>query len=181
MEEYFYELKIPKQRIAILVGKKGIVKKRIEELTDTKIKINSKEGDIFVKGKDNLKLYSCQTIIKAIGRGFNPEKAQLLLRADYAFEIINIHDYAKTHADLIRLRGRVIGKKGKSRKTIEALTNCFISVYGKTISIIGLAEDVALCVRAIEKLLRGAPHSKVYSWLEKKRAEFKKAALLEKW
>ncbi len=179
MEEYLYELKIPKQRIAVLVGKRGTIKKGIEELTDTKIKIDSKEGDIFITGKDNLKLYSCQTIIKAIARGFNPEKAQLLLKTDYTFEVIDISDYAKTQADLIRLRGRVIGKEGKSRNTIEALTDCYISVYGKTISIIGLAENTTLCLRAIEKLLRGASHSKVYAGLEKKRAEFKKAMMLE--
>lgn len=180
MEEYQYEFKIPKQRIAVLVGKKGEIKKRIEELTETKIKIDSREGDIFITGKDNLKLYSCQTIIKAIGRGFNPEKAQLLLKTDYAFEIINIADYSKTQADIIRLKGRVIGKEGKSRRIIEDLTGCYISVYGKTISVIGLAEETALGVRAIEKLLKGSPHQKIYAWLENKKSEFRQAALMEK-
>ena len=179
MEEYLYELKIPKQRIAVLVGKKGEIKKRIEQETETKIKIDSKEGDIFITGTDNLKLYSAQTIIKAIGRGFNPEKALLLLKTDYLFEMINIMDYSKTQSDLIRLRGRVIGKQGKGRNTIESLTNCYISVFGKTISVIGLAENIALSVKAIEKLLKGAPHSKVYAWLERKRVEFKRAEQLE--
>ena len=114
MEEYLYELKIPKQRIAVLVGKRGTIKKGIEELTDTKIKIDSKEGDIFITGKDNLKLYSCQTIIKAIARGFNPEKAQLLLKTDYTFEVIDISDYAKTQADLI-LKSLCRVRKEKSR------------------------------------------------------------------
>ena len=39
MAEYLYELKIPKQRVAVLVGKNGTTKKKIEELTDTKIKV----------------------------------------------------------------------------------------------------------------------------------------------
>ncbi len=175
-----YELKIPKQRIAVLVGTKGKIKRKIEQETHTKITIDSKEGDIFITGTDNLKLYSAQTIIKAIGRGFNPEKALLLLKTDYAFEMINIMDYSKTQADLIRLRGRVIGRHGKGRDTLESLTNCFVSVFGKTISVIGLAEDIFLATKAIEKLLKGAPHSKVYAWLERKKSMFRQAKRLEK-
>lgn len=179
MAEYLYELKIPKQRVAVLVGKKGAVKKRIEELTNTKIKVDSQEGDVFIKGEDSLKLYSAQTIIKAIGRGFNPKKAELLIKTDYVFEIINITDYTKNQADMIRLRGRVIGKDGKSRNTLEQLTECYVSVFGKTIGIIGLAENVAPAKAAIEKLLRGAPHSKVYHWLEQKKAEQKREKFLD--
>jgi len=175
MSEYIYELKIPKQRIAVLVGTQGEVKNRIEEATQTKIKIDSREGDVFVSGEDNIKLFSCQLIIKAIARGFNPDKAMLLLKTDYAFEMINISDYAKTQADIIRLRGRVIGKQGKSRKTIEDITNCYISVFGKTISLIGSVENVPLTLRAVEKLLKGSTHSKVYNWLERKKSEFKEA------
>jgi len=46
------------------------------------------EGDVFVKGEDALGLYSTREIIKAIGRGFNPETAKLLLKQDYSFELV---------------------------------------------------------------------------------------------
>ncbi|GAG37094.1 unnamed protein product, partial [marine sediment metagenome] len=105
--------------------------------------------------------------------------AELLIKTDYIFEIVNITDYAKTQADIIRLRGRVIGKDGKSRSTLEQLTECYISVFGKTIGIIGLAENVVSTKAAIEKLLRGAPHSKVYNWLEQKRVEQKREKFLD--
>ncbi|MCX6707311.1 MAG: KH domain-containing protein [Candidatus Woesearchaeota archaeon] len=42
--EYSYDIKIPKDRVAVLIGKKGEVKKEIEECTKSKIKIDSKEG-----------------------------------------------------------------------------------------------------------------------------------------
>lgn len=179
MAEYRYELKIPKQRVAVLVGKNGSVKKHLEEITNTKINVDSKEGDVFITGEDNLKIFTVQTIIKAIGRGFNPEKAELLLKTDYTFEVLSIHDYAKNQADIIRLRGRVIGREGKSRNKIEELTDCYLSVFGKTIGVIGLAEKTAVAKRAIENLLRGSPHSKVYHWLEQKRAELKKEEMLD--
>ena len=36
--EYSYELKIPKDRVAVLIGKKGKIKKDIGEATNSKIK-----------------------------------------------------------------------------------------------------------------------------------------------
>lgn len=165
---FVYELKIPKQRIAVLIGKKGEVKKDIEEATKVKIKVDSKEGDVFLEGEDGLSLYSAKEVVRAIGRGFNPEVAKLLLKPDYVFEQINLPDYAKTKNAMKRLKGRVIGSEGKSRKNIESLTNCSVIIFGKTISIIGSSEQVPIARHAIEMLLRGSPHSTVYRWLEKR-------------
>lgn len=180
MVEYQHELKMPGARVAVLIGKGGSVKKRIEEETKTKLNIDSREGDVFVSGKDALGLYTAREIIKAIGRGFNPEIALLLLKQDNIFEIIDLVDYTgKSKENLLRLRGRVIGKEGKSRKVIEDLTDCHICVYGKTIGMIGLAEKVGIAKQAVESLLKGGAHAKVYKFLEKKRREFKRKGILE--
>ena len=180
MTVYFYEIKIPKERIAVLIGKDGKTKKQIEEQTKTKIKINSQEGDVSVSGEDAINLYTTRELIRAIGRGFNPEIAQLLLKSDYLFDIIRLNDIAKTKNDLVRLKGRVIGREGKCRRYIEELTDTHISVYGKTISIIGEAQNVSICRRAIESLLKGSSHGNVYKWLEKQRKEIKKRELIGK-
>lgn len=172
--EFGYDLKIPKERIAVLIGTKGETKKHIEEITKTRIEVDSKEGEVSIKGKDALGLYSAREVVKAIARGFNPEIAQLLLKNDYSFELLNIHDYAKTKNDEKRLKGRVIGEKGKSRNTIESLTGAYISVYGKTIGIVGEITAVGLARRAVESLLSGSPHASVYKWLEKQRRNMKK-------
>lgn len=178
--EYSYELKIPKERIAVLIGKKGEVKKRVEEETKTEIKVDSKEGNIFIKGTNALSLFNAREVINAIARGFNPEIAELLLRGDYGLEIISITDFTgKNKANITRLKGRVIGREGKSRKIIEELTECYISVYGKTIAIIGKHENLANARRAVESLLQGSPHSNVYKWLEKRRREVKRRELIE--
>jgi ribosomal RNA assembly protein len=173
--EFSYELKIPKDRIAVLIGKSGEIKKQIEEETLSNIFIDSKEGDVRITGEDSLGLFSAREIIKAIGRGFSPETALLILKSDYGFELLNISDYiGKSQKKITRLKARVIGTEGKTRKHIEDITETNLSVYGKTIGIIGEAEHVMLARRAIESLLAGATHSSVYKWLEKKKKELER-------
>ena len=180
MVEYSYELKVPKNRVAVIIGKEGVVKKEIEEATNTKINIDSKEGDVFVSGEDALGLYTAREIVKAIGRGFNPDVARLLLKQDYIFEVVDLSEYVGKSKDaMLRQKGRVIGKEGKARKLIEELTECNISVFGKTISIIGQPESSADARQAVESLLRGSTHANVYKWLEKRRRELKRRSIIE--
>lgn len=175
MEEFSYALRIPKERVAVLIGKKGETKNELEELTGIEIDVDSKEGEVTITGNDAIKLYTIREVIKAIARGFNPDVAKNLLKQDYVYEQISIKDYAKTQNHLLRLKGRVIGAEGKSRKTIEELSEADISVYGKTIGIIGRADNVDIARRAVQSLLTGSPHSNVYKWLEKKRRDIKRA------
>ena len=177
--EFGYELKIPRDRVAVLIGQKGKTKRHIESITKTKLDIDSKEGDVSIKGADALGMYSAKEVVKAVVRGFNPEIAQLLVKQDYAFELISLSDFAKSKNDEKRIKGRVIGEKGKSRKTIEDLTGAYISVYGKTISLIGEISSVGLARRAVESLLAGSPHANVYKWLEKQRRDIRKKELIE--
>lgn len=169
MDEYTYELKIPKERIAVLIGQGGQIKNDLEDQTKIKIHIDSKEGDVVLKGTDSVNLYLLKDVIKAVGRGFNPEIALRLLKQDYVLELIQMSDYVKSKDSMLRLKGRVIGKAGKARETIEELTECNISVYGKTIAIIGFCDNVSVCKRAVESLLSGSPHASIYKWLEKNR------------
>lgn len=164
-----YELRIPKDRVAVLIGKYGEVKRSLQKETKTKIEVDSKEGLVQITGKDALLLYLAREIVRAIGRGFNPEIAMQLLKQDYGLEIVSIMDYARNQNDLERLRGRVIGEGGKSRKTIEGLTDTQLCVFGKTVGIIGPMEGLADARRAITDLLSGATHASVYRWLERKR------------
>jgi ribosomal RNA assembly protein len=177
--EYSYELKIPKERIAVLIGTKGEMKKTIEEATNSKIFVDSKEGDIKIHGSDSLGLFSGREIIKAVGRGFSPEVALRILKPDYSFELLALSDYVgKSKKTAARLKARVIGTEGKTRKTIEDLTETNLSIYGKTIGIIGEIEHVMLARRAVETLLAGATHASVYKWLEKKKKELERNKMI---
>jgi ribosomal RNA assembly protein len=171
---FSYELKIPKDRIAVVIGPKGTMKKDLEEHTKTKINIDSKEGDITLQGRDSLALFTLREVIKAIGRGFNPEIALLLLKQDYVLEITDISEYSAQKSHLQRMRGRVIGADGKARMTIERLTETYMVIYGKTICIIGTIEHALLAKRAVDSLLEGSTHAAVYKWLEKSSKQLRK-------
>jgi ribosomal RNA assembly protein len=173
MQEFSYELKLPKDRIAVLIGVKGETKKGLEDATATKIAVDSKEGDVVITGEDAIRLYAAKEVIKAIARGFNPDVAQLLLKQDYTLDLIRIDDLAANKNQLPRLKGRIIGRAGKARANIEELTDTHICVYGKSVGIIGQAGNVALARRAVESLISGSMHSTVYKWLSKKRKELK--------
>src|SRR3989338_583083 len=180
MDEFLYDVKIPKDRVAVLIGKKGEVKKIIEIETKTKIEVDSKEGDVFLKGEDALGLYTAREIVMAVGRGFHPQIALTLLKVDYIYESLDLTDYAgKSKDHMERIKGRIIGREGKSRKLIEELSEASLAVYGKTVSIIGPAESVTIARSAIEMLLRGSTHAAMYTMLERQRRELKGHKLFE--
>ena len=176
---YVFYVKIPKERVAVLIGTKGSVKKELVEETGVNLQINSETGVVKISGNDPIKVYKVRDIVNAIGRGFNPEKAKLLLRTDYMLEVINLRELVKSKDQIKRVKGRVGGEKGKSREFIENITDTYISVYGKTVSIIGSYENVGLARQALFKLINGSPHSKVNSWLEKKVKEMRVKEIVE--
>ena len=164
------QLRIPKERIPMLVGTKGATKRKIEKLTNTKIKINSEKGDVIIEG-ESIDQFNCLNLIKAIGRGFNPEIALKLLEENNNLEIISVEEFSRNKKDLIRIRSRLIGTDGKARKSIESMTNTNIVVYGKTVGIIGKIEDVMLARQGIINLLQGSKHGNVYSYIEKQKVK----------
>ncbi|MDD4250971.1 MAG: KH domain-containing protein [Candidatus ainarchaeum sp.] len=155
MEE---EIKIPDERIGVLIGPSGSVKKKLMKKTSTIITIDSGSGDILIEGEGENFVKACDTV-KAIGRGFNPEKAFKLLEENFLLKIINIPEFTgKNTSAQIAKKGRIIGKQGLAKKRIEEETNSFISVYGKTVSIISHISDIKRAEEAVELLLKGATH-----------------------
>ncbi len=166
-------IKIPKDRIAVLIGEKGATKREIEGQAKVSLGVNSKTGEVTVKGSEKapLKYYIATNIVKAIGRGFNPEYALLLLNDNYYLELMEIEDFAgKKESEQLAKKGRVIGKEGIVRKRLEEETGCFISVYGKTVGIIGHADDLELARKSVGMLLKGKSHDSVFSYIKKKKA-----------
>ena len=124
---------------------------------------------------DGLGIPTAPEIVKAIGRGFKPDIAQQLLKQDFSLEILSLQEYiGKNKSKMRRLKGRIIGQDGSTRRVIEELTRTNICVYGKTVGIIGEVESVQIARRAIESLLAGSPHAPVYRWLEKKGRDLRK-------
>ena len=84
-------------------------------------------------------------IITAIGRGFSPERALTLIQGENALHIIDLREFTgKSSSNIERIKGRIIGEGGKARRNMENLTGALISVYGKTVSIIGDTNQLRL-------------------------------------
>jgi|Deesub1362A_J573_1020465.scaffolds.fasta_scaffold00106_105 ribosomal RNA assembly protein len=171
------ELRVPEDRIGVIIGKEGEIKKKIEEKTGCKIKI-SRDGTITVISGENVMGYlKAQDVIKAIARGFNPEIALKLLQDDFKIlDIINLTDFIPDSA-LPRVKGRIIGKNGIMRKNLEDTLDVNISVYGKTVSVIGDMDNVYAAREAIMMLVDGAQHSTVLKFIEKKKREIKSRSM----
>ncbi len=177
-------VRIPKDRIGVLIGKRGSTKAMIEELTGAEIVVDSGTGEVLIRfpeiPEDPLMPMKLESVIRAIGRGFNPEIALKLLQDDYVLEVIDIRRFVGARKNALkRMRGRLIGEKGKARSYIESRTNTHISVYGHTVSIIGRTYDVVAAREAVFSLLEGSMHSTAYRAMEKKIAEMSKRAMLD--
>lgn len=173
-----YQLKIPKERVPVLIGKSGETKQKLEAETGITLDIDSVEGIVTLQSTDSIMLFNTRQIIYAIGRGFNPDIALKLLKIDYELETINLKDVvgnSKKH--LVRLRGRLIGKNGRSREIIEEATETEISIYGKTVAIIGPVERLAIARHAIEMIIQGNQHTTVYKWLERENRKVREMEL----
>ena len=72
------------------------------------------------------------------------------------------------------MKGRVIGRNGEMRQAIERYADCFLSVYGKTVSLIADYDNLQIARKAVSMILNGMPHHTVLKYLERKYNELKK-------
>ena len=66
---------------------------------------------------------------------------------------------------------------GKTRRTIEELSEADLVVYGHTVGFIGTFEEVDIARNAVQMIIQGSEHHTVYNFLQKKRRELKKQKL----
>jgi ribosomal RNA assembly protein len=173
-------VRIPRHRVAVLIGKGGEVKKMIEDRLKVKLGIDAREGVVTIEnqGEDVLAEWKGRDIVKAIGRGLNPKKALMLCSDDYVLEIINLQDIVgRSEKALKRQKARIIGREGRTRKFIEEMTKAWVAVSGKNVTIVGTHDEVAAAREAVTMLAEGVPHGVVYKVLQKRARELKEKRL----
>lgn len=160
-------VKIPEERMRILKRDRTL-KEQLEKFTEAKIKLGD---DVEVEAEDPLVGLKVKNVIKAFGMGFDVKEAMNLLDEDYFLDTIEIKDFAgRSKKRMEILSGRVIGTGGKTKRLIEEFTDSKVSVYGKTISIVGKWDKERIARQAVEMLLCGKLHSSVYRFLEKQKS-----------
>lgn len=176
-------VRIPKERVGVLIGPDGQTKKHIEQTLLVKLTVESEDGgvtiDLTEKADDPLLLFKTKDVVTAIGRGFSPQHAFRLIRDETALlDMIDLRTvFGKSESDIKRVKGRIIGMNGKTRRLIEELTETNLAIFGHTVSIIGTFEQVGYAREAVQMLVRGSLHSTVYRFLNRARRELKKKSL----
>lgn len=196
MMEFRQVVKVPRDRIGVLIGKDGMVKEMVEKRCNVKLYIDGDDDvSVAIVSKDDatsptstsvststtpaeaidIKVFKAVEFVTAIARGFSPDRAVRLLNDEECMiNVINLKDHVgRSHNALQRIKGRLIGSNGKARRLIEELTGAYISIYGHYVAILGKAEEVRLAGEAVTMLINGSMHSTVYNMLQKARRRAK--------
>ncbi|MCX8205732.1 MAG: KH domain-containing protein [Candidatus Micrarchaeota archaeon] len=108
---------------------------------------------------------------------FQQETVLLLFSEDFVLKIIDLSEHLRTKEGLDRILARVIGAGGSTKKVMEQITECSITITGDKIMLIGPVEGVELASEALSQLIAGVPHKKVYRLLEAGRRRVKEAKM----
>ena len=150
-------LLIPHERLNVVKEEK--TKSRIEN--ELNVKLNFIENSVEIDG-EGLEVLKATTIVKAMGRGFSSENAFRLFNEEENLEIINLNFSDKKNQVI---RSRLIGTKGKTRNMIEDYSRAAISIYKKTVAIIGTYKQIEIAKEAVVMIIKGSKHTAVYRHL----------------
>jgi len=166
-------VKIPSERIGALLGKSGETKEYLAQRMKVSLDVGE-EGEIIISGEP-IDEFVGKDIMKAIGRGFDPAVALKLLSDEYGFKLIDLRDYADSPKAISRIKGRVIGEKGRTKEIIREEVGAEIAIFGHTVGIISKLETLDYAATAVFRLIEGSPHANVYAYLEKCRRRIKES------
>ncbi|KXN71785.1 eukaryotic type KH-domain (KH-domain type I) [Conidiobolus coronatus NRRL 28638] len=173
------KIPIPPHRLAPL--KKGwmsIYSPLVEHLKlEVRMNLRSKSVEIRTckDTTDNGALQKGADFVKAIALGFDIPDAVALLRLDELYlDSFEIKDVKTLHGDhLARAIGRIAGKDGKTKFTIENTTKTRIVLADTKIHILGSFQNIRLAKDAVCSLILGSPPGKVYATLRSVAARMK--------
>lgn len=143
----------------------------VVEHLELEIRFNLKTRNVEIRTCENTKdianLQKAADFVKAFIYGFEVEDALALLRLDDLFvETFEVKDVKTLKGDhQSRAVGRLAGKGGRTKFTIENVTKTRIVLADTKIHILGSYQNIQLARRAICNLILGSPPSKVYGQL----------------
>lgn len=138
-------------------------KEELEKKLDVKIEIRGKTVTIVGNAFNE---YEANLVLEAIEFGFPIKKALSLKGEEIIFRKIPLKEFTR-RKNLKEVRGRIIGREGKTKRTIEEISGCEVILKDNVVGILGPAENIEEATTALQNLIRGSKQSNVYRFLEK--------------
>ncbi|MBS3084431.1 hypothetical protein J4411_00785 [Candidatus Pacearchaeota archaeon] len=142
-------------------------RKKLEKVL--KVKIANSEKEVILEGSPEDEFIATK-VLDALGMGFSFSDALSIKKHELEFDILNIKDYAR-RGNLVKIRGRIIGKNGKTLSTLSELTKCSLELKNNEIGIIGDPERIKPAIEAVIQIIQGSKHANVYKGLEKRKED----------
>lgn len=146
-----------------------VTKNRLKLEKELEVKITNRGKEVYIDGEGEAE-YLAERVVEALNFGFPFATALLLKNHENSFEVLSIKNHT-TKKDFPRIRSRIIGKNGKTLKTLSDLTKCDFEIKDNFVGIIGEAELMENAQEAVISLIRGSKQGNVYAFLEKRQIQ----------
>ncbi len=137
-----------------------------------KIRLDEANNLVVIERKDEKSdVLKARDFVLALDNCVEEDVALDVLRKDFMVYLIDLRNIFQDKEDIKRILGRIIGENGKIKTKIMEITECHITITDSKILLLGSYEDIEYARHAIQIIVDGSPHTRLFKYLEKVRRE----------